>query len=112
MAYEVFVLQHMAAGAIFLWILYLHVPKYAQYNIWFAVAASGFDGAVRLGLLILSNIRTGKNRRRCLQLLGYKAELEADGEITVITIRDVKISWRPGQHIYLQMPKLGPFEYV
>lgn len=29
MAYEIFVLQHMAAAAVFLWLLWVHVPSYA-----------------------------------------------------------------------------------
>jgi Ferric reductase like transmembrane component len=33
LSYEFFILQHLAAAAVFLWLLWVHVPSYAQYNI-------------------------------------------------------------------------------
>ncbi len=37
MAYEVFVVQHILSAVFFLWLIYVHAPAYAQYNVWFAV---------------------------------------------------------------------------
>lgn len=36
-AYEVFVVQHIAAAVVFLCIIYIHVPSYARYNVWIAM---------------------------------------------------------------------------
>jgi hypothetical protein len=57
MAYEVFVLQHIAAAAVFLWLLWVHVPSYASYNIWFAIGAISFDWVLRFCLALWGNIR-------------------------------------------------------
>jgi NAD(P)H-flavin reductase len=112
MAYEVFVLQHIAAAVVFLWLLYVHVPAYARYNVWFAIAAICFDRFVRTALLVLNNIRLRvTNTCNRSQRIGHEVKLEAiNNEITIITIKDVHLSWKAGQHIYLWLPWLGPLE--
>lgn len=112
MAYEVFVMQHIAAGVIFLWVMYVHVPSYAQYNVWFAIAALLSDRVVRTALLIINNVRL-KVTSSCnrTQRIGHEVRLEAiNSEITVVTIKDVHLSWKAGQHVYLWLPRLGPLE--
>lgn len=102
LCYEFFVLQHLASGAIFLWLLYKHVPSYAAYNVWMAVAF------VLSGRLLRSCIFAVRNLSRHL---GYVAEVKVmPGDITMITIPDVDFSWTPGQHILLWCPTLGPLE--
>lgn len=113
MAYELFVIQHILAAVFFLWIVYVHVPAYAEYNIWFAVAALCFDRAFRLGMLIWQNVRFHPNHSRCEggQKLGHQAQLTAvGGSITVLTIKDVHFQWKAGQHLYLWLPRIGLFE--
>lgn len=113
MAYELFVLQHLASAAIFLWLVYRHVPSYAVYNVWFAVGIVAFD---RTALFCWSVYRNIAVRQRGAEpsssrLLGYRAELEAlNRDITMVTLRDVAFKWKVGQHIYLRLPKIGIFE--
>ncbi|KAH8650810.1 hypothetical protein BGZ60DRAFT_497958 [Tricladium varicosporioides] len=106
MAYELFVLQHIASATVFLWLLWKHVPEYAMYNVWFAIAALSFDCIYRGVLLCLRNIHT-KLRR-----IGYEAEFSSRGkDITVITIDSTaSFTCSAGQHVYLWIPRLGPFE--
>ena len=100
--YELWVLQHLASAGVFLWLLYLHVPAYATYNIWMAVAFVAFDQIGRLIWNIFQNLR-GKT-------FGYPASLEAmPGEFTKVII-PVSFRWRAGQHIYLSVPRLGLIE--
>lgn len=113
MAYELFVLQHIASAGVFLWLLYLHVPSYAVYNIWFAIAAISSDWVLRLCLLLYQNLRLqpfgvlGNGMKR----VGHHAEVQAmSSDITVLTIKDARISWKPGQHIYVWLPRLGLLE--
>lgn len=102
LCYEFFVFQHLASGAIFLWLLYKHVPSYAAYNVWLAVAF------VLSGRVLRSRIFLVKNLSKHI---GYHAELRAmSGDITKITIREVNFCWRPGQYILLWCPTLGPLE--
>ncbi|KAH9906426.1 ferric reductase like transmembrane component-domain-containing protein [Xylariomycetidae sp. FL2044] len=113
MAYEVFVIQHILAAIMFLWVVYVHIPENARYNIWFAIAALCFDRVVRFGLLLWHNVRFRPNKSGCKggQRFGHQTQLSAVGDsITVLTIKDVHFKWRAGQHLYLWLPRVGPFE--
>lgn len=112
-AYEFFVLQHIAAAGVFLWLLYVHVPSYATYNIWFAIAAISSDWILRLCLFFYQNFRLrpfgalGNGMRR----IGHRAEVQAmSSDITILTIKDANISWKAGQHIYVWLPRVGLLE--
>jgi ferredoxin-NADP reductase len=112
-AYEFFVLQHIVSAGVFLWLLWVHVPSYAMYNIWFAIAAISFDWVLRLCLLFYQNIRLrpfrplGNGMRR----IGHPAKVQAmSSDITILTIKDAHISWKPGQHIHIWLPRLGLLE--
>lgn len=110
MAYELFVLQHIISAAFFLWLIYVHIPVYARYNLWFAIAALCFDRVFRTLLLVWQNVKFRVNRSRCAggQRIGHLAQVRAVGDsITVVTIKDVHFRWRAGQHLYLWMPKIG-----
>jgi NAD(P)H-flavin reductase len=112
LAYEFFVIQHIIAAAVFLWLLWVHVPAYAQYNIWFAIGTISFDWVLRGILLVFKNIHfritsscNGGKR------IGHEIQLEAKSDdLTILTIKDVHMSWKSGQHIYLWLPRLGPLE--
>lgn len=113
MAYEIFVLQHIACAGVFLWLLYIHVPEYARYNVWFAVAAVSFDWVLRGILLIVRNFRVKVVGAACrgVQRIGHQAELQAlSDDITIISIKDAPFTWKAGQHMYLWLPRLGPLE--
>lgn len=112
--YELFIAQHMLTWIIFLYVVYVHVPAYAQYNVWFAIAALCFDRFYRTVLLIWQNVKFQPNRSQCKggQRIGHQAQIRAVGEdITVVTIKDVHFSWRAGQHLYLWMPKIGKSDH-
>lgn len=113
LSYELFVIQHLVSAVLFLWLLWEHVPAYAVYNVWFAVAAICFDRAVRLGFLVWQNVRFRPNRSPCqgMKRLGHAAQLRTVGNsITIVTLKDVHFSWRAGQHLYLWLPAVGPLE--
>ncbi|KAL2130753.1 hypothetical protein VTI74DRAFT_5991 [Chaetomium olivicolor] len=110
MAYEVFVLQHLLSAVIFLWLIYVHVPSTARYNVWFAVAALCFDRACRIALVLWQNITFSPDKSKCKggQRIGHQAQLKAVGDsITVVTIKDVHFRWSAGQHLYLWVPRVG-----
>ncbi|KAL1897350.1 ferric-chelate reductase Frp1 [Sporothrix stenoceras] len=115
LCYEVFVIQHIVTAVVLLWVIYKHVPAYAEYNVWFAVAALAFDRVVRFGMLLWQNIKVrNPDRSRCKggQRIGHEAQIRAVGDdITIVTIKDVHFKWRAGQHLYLWMPWIGPLEH-
>ncbi|KAK4097604.1 hypothetical protein N658DRAFT_433597 [Parathielavia hyrcaniae] len=113
MSYELFVLQHLLSAIIFLWLIYVHVPSKAVYNVWFAIALLCFDRACRIAMLLWQNIKLLPNKARCKggQRIGHQAQLKAVGDsITVVTIKDVHFKWRAGQHLYLWVPRIGVAE--
>lgn len=114
LCYEFFVAQHMMTWILFLWVLYVHVPAYAQYNVWFAVAALSFDRFCRMVLFVWQNIKIRPNVSTCKggQRIGHQAQVRAVGEdITVVTIKDVHFRWQAGQHLYLWIPSIGLFDH-
>ncbi|KAJ4290043.1 ferric-chelate reductase Frp1 [Collariella sp. IMI 366227] len=110
MAYEVFVLQHLLSAVIFLWLVYVHVPSSARYNVWLAVAALCFDRVCRVALLLWQNMKLFPDKSKCKggQKIGHNAQLKAVGDsITVVTIKGVHFKWRAGQYLYLWAPRVG-----
>ena len=107
--YELFVIQHIAAAAVLLWLLYIHVPGYAQYNIWMSAGFLAFDWGMRVIWGFLRNTHYLKAIKTAR--FGYSAHLEPlQGDMVRLTIDDVDFNWRPGQHAYIVLPKLRPFE--
>ncbi|GAP91095.1 putative ferric reductase like transmembrane component protein [Rosellinia necatrix] len=113
MAYEFFVIQHVLAAVIFLYVVYVHIPVSARYNVWFAIAAISFDRVCRLVLLVWQNVKFKPKQRCCKggQRLGHQVQLTAVGNsMTVLTISDVHFDWTAGQYLYLWIPRIGAFE--
>ncbi|TKA30022.1 hypothetical protein B0A50_02741 [Salinomyces thailandicus] len=108
-AYELFVAQHICAAAVLLWLLHSHVPSYAKYNVYLSIAFLAFDWGVRLVWGLLRNFHLlGRMQPR---MPGYSATLEPlPGDMVRMTIEDADFSWTSGQHVYLSMPRLRPFE--
>ena len=103
LCYEFFVVQHLASGAIFLWVLHTHVPSYAAYNIWMAAAFFLSGRVLRACIFLFQNLSSSG--------MGYYAGLKAmPDNITRVTIRDIKFTWKPGQHVLLWCPSLGLLE--
>jgi NAD(P)H-flavin reductase len=113
LSYEFFVIQHIISGAFFLWLLWVHVPAYAMYHVWFAVAVLSFDRLFRFILLGWQNIKLFPNKSKCQggQRIGHKTQMQAVGDsTTVLTIKDVHFRWKPGQHLSLWIPRVGAVE--
>ncbi|EAA30048.3 hypothetical protein GE21DRAFT_4980 [Neurospora crassa] len=113
LGYEFFVLQHLASAVLFIWLVYVHIPAYARWNVWFSIGALCFDRACRTVLLVWQNVKFRPNRSKCKggQRVGHFAQIRAVGDsITVINIKDVHFKWKAGQHLYLWAPAIGPME--
>ncbi|KAH8165918.1 hypothetical protein CIB48_g2319 [Xylaria polymorpha] len=113
MAYEFFVIQHIIAAVLFLYVVYVHIPSSARYNIWFAVAAISFDRVCRFVLLVWQNLKLQPKSTCCTgaQRLGHQTQITAIGSsMTVLTITDVHFEWSAGQHLYLWIPRIGLLE--
>jgi NAD(P)H-flavin reductase len=113
--YELFVVQHIVTSILFLWVIYEHIPSYAMYNLWFAIAALCFDRFYRTVMLVWQNVKfRAPKASRCKggQRIGHHAQLRAVGsDITVVTLKDVHFKWRAGQHLYLWIPQIAMTEH-
>ncbi|KAK5077437.1 ferric-chelate reductase Frp1 [Exophiala xenobiotica] len=108
LCYELWLLQHLAGAGTLLWLLYVHVPSYARYNIWMAVAFVAFDRGVRGIWSIMNNLHLrapGKGG------IGFKGDIAvyAAGYMR-LTVKNVDFDWRAGQHVFLSIPGRGMFE--
>ncbi|KAK3116134.1 ferric-chelate reductase Frp1 [Teratosphaeriaceae sp. CCFEE 6253] len=109
MAYQVFVAQHIVAAAVLLWLLFCHVPAYARWNVWLSVAFIAFDWGMRIAWNTLRN--THLMSKSGFRAPGYSARLESlAGDVVRVTIPDIDFTWRAGQHAFLTIPRLRPFE--
>ncbi|KIW34663.1 uncharacterized protein PV07_01430 [Cladophialophora immunda] len=114
LSYELWFLQHLAAAMVLLWLVHSHVPSYAQYNVWFAIGVVVFDRLVRTVMSLVINLHLLPSKRDSVpsgRRIGYEAEVKAlSGEFLQVTVRNVAMSWRPGQHVYLSIPRAGIVE--
>ena len=113
LCYEFFVLQHIVSAGIFLWLLHVHVPTYASYNVWMAVAFALSGRVYRFCNLLYQNlaIQWKTSALDAGKKIGHMADLQAQaGEITIMTVHDIGFSWKAGQHVLLWCPTLGPLE--
>lgn len=113
LAYEVWVVQHVLSSIIMLWLLHQHIPSNARYLLWMSVSFLVFDRAARWLLLLWQNTRLRPNGTACqgMKRVGHRLTARAVcPSATVVTIKDVHFEWKAGQHIYLWIPRLGPFE--
>ncbi|KKP05810.1 hypothetical protein THAR02_02094 [Trichoderma harzianum] len=112
-AYELWVLQHVASSIVMLVLVYLHIPTNARFLFWLAVSFLVFDRAARWALLLWQNLRVKAGGSACQgrRRVGHQILARAIGDsTTVVTIKDVHFDWAAGQHIYLWIPRLGPLE--
>jgi NAD(P)H-flavin reductase len=107
-SYEIFVAQHIVAAAALLWLVFIHIPVYAQYNVWMCVSFLAFDWGCRTIHALLRNTHL---LGMSLKAPGYSASTEVlPGNMVRLTLHDVDFVWKAGQHVYLSVPTLRPFE--
>lgn len=110
LAYEFFVLQHIASFTVLLWLVYIHVPAYAQYNVWMAVSFVALDHIWRYIAIVVQNIHLGftSNARRQKYALGFSAQAQAlPDDYVIMTIDNLTVSVGVGQHVYVSLPRCG-----
>lgn len=113
LSHELFVLQHIAAAGVLLWLVHTHVPSYAAYHVWLAVGFVAFDWIGRTVLGLARNLHVlpmmfGKRLRG--HLIGYPAHIDVlSDNYLCVTMEEVDFSWRPGQHVYITAPGCGMF---
>jgi predicted ferric reductase len=114
LSYELWFLQHLAAALVLLWLVHKHVPSYAAYNVWFAVGVIVFDRLVRTVMALVINLHLIPSKAKSTsspRRVGYQAEVTSlSNQFLLVKIRNVGFSWRPGQHVYLSIPRAGVVE--
>ncbi|RMZ07837.1 hypothetical protein D0864_01912 [Hortaea werneckii] len=108
-AYELFVIQHICAAAVLIWLLYIHVPAYAKGYLYLSIAFVALDWSARFASGLVRNLHLLVRSRS--RMMGYQALLKPlAGDVVRVTIKNVDFVWKPGQHVYLSIPRLRPLE--
>ncbi|WPG97757.1 ferric/cupric reductase transmembrane component 7 [Acrodontium crateriforme] len=109
MNYELFVAQHICAAAVLLWLIFIHVPAYARYNVYMAIGFVAFDWTARIVWNVSRNTHIfGSSGAK---FPGYSAQAEIlPGNMVRLTVEDIDFQWKAGQHVRLSIPCLRPFE--
>lgn len=106
MKYELFVVQHIISVVLLLVFLVLHVPDHHLFSIWCAVGVFAYDVVTRSANPIWRNLRLRVSANPSVRY-AYDASIQAvDDELTTMTIRNVGLSWKPGQHVLIWLPTL------
>ncbi|KAJ4159475.1 uncharacterized protein LMH87_008375 [Akanthomyces muscarius] len=112
-AYEIWLLQHIASAVVMLWLIYMHIPAVARHFLWMAISFLVVDRLARWANLLWQNVQWKRGGSACegRRRIGHRLVARAvDESTTVLTIKDVHFKWSAGQHIYLWVPRLGPLE--
>ncbi|KAF2033866.1 hypothetical protein EK21DRAFT_57580 [Setomelanomma holmii] len=129
-SYRVFYINHYIATVGFLLIAAQHVPAYARPGIYVACSILALDKVLTAYVFIRHNISIAPPLRRFARLtrgpgrarlvMGYPVHFSAPPAsasgssqlhgTTILRITNIPWSWKPGQHIRLYIPALGPLE--
>ncbi|RMZ91854.1 hypothetical protein DV736_g900, partial [Chaetothyriales sp. CBS 134916] len=114
LGYEVWVIQHLASAGVLLWLLYVHVPSDARYNIWMSIGFVAFDRGARTLWMIAHNVKWPNPRSQeapNTPWLGFDAEVSEPCQGYLhMRIHNVNFSWNAGQHILISLPACGFWE--
>ncbi|KAA8900510.1 ferric reductase NAD binding domain-containing protein [Sphaerosporella brunnea] len=115
--YEFFVIQHMVSAIGFLVIVWYHIPRQVDIYVWFPVGLWATDRLVRWVFMVYHNIslfhRKQKSKGFASQssVFACKAVFhQLADKTTRITIQDPPMNWKPGQHAFLSVHSLAPFQ--
>ncbi|KAF5022093.1 hypothetical protein F66182_5868 [Fusarium sp. NRRL 66182] len=102
--YELFVVQHIVSVVLLLVFLVLHVPDHHLFSIWCAVGVFAYDVVTRSANPIWRNLWMRVSANPGVRY-AHEASVEAvDDELTLMTIRNVRFKWAPGQHVLIWSP--------
>ena len=113
--YELWILQHLVGAAVLLWVVHTHIPDYARYNVYMAIAFVALDRIVRVFAVLWRNTHTKASSKSptstTRSALGFQASARKSSDDHIhVTIERVDFKWKAGQHIYISIPSLAPVE--
>lgn len=109
LAYEFFILQHVASAAAFLYLLMRHLKHLPLHNkqfVLWCIAIFALDATTRVCCMLYQSFKWAPRASFSGPRVGYETDIQAPCEdITMLTIKGVRFSWQPGQHILVWMPR-------
>ncbi|KAI9054346.1 hypothetical protein LZ554_001510 [Drepanopeziza brunnea f. sp. 'monogermtubi'] len=105
-AYELFIMLHIPAAAIYVGMLFWHCRNYllSRNYLYATVAIWAFSYFVRL--FSLNWMKPWRNA----WLIGDEAAVTLMAENAIKVTIPTQMTWRPGQYVYLRMPGISVFE--
>ncbi|EFE31399.1 metalloreductase transmembrane component, putative [Trichophyton benhamiae CBS 112371] len=116
-SYELFFVSHVVTYAGFIAAAWLHAEPEVKMWVWVSIALVVFDRVARWAMMVWSNLaifsrsssRSNSSSSSSLWA-NYATFTPLAGNVTRVTIRNPVISWKPGQHVFLSVPALAPFQ--
>ncbi|KAF1974014.1 hypothetical protein BU23DRAFT_598607 [Bimuria novae-zelandiae CBS 107.79] len=133
--YRTFYINHWISTLTFLGLVGRHVPSYARLPVYVSLAVVAVDKSLVMSAYLWNNVTLTPVRRKfggrgrdtkdgkevhvlgmghpvkMVLTPGVRGGIEGRKEsTTVIRIADVPFRWKPGQHVRIWLPKLGPLE--
>ncbi|KAM5475089.1 ferric-chelate reductase Frp1 [Microsporum audouinii] len=108
-SYELFFLSHVVTFAGFIAAAWLHAEDEVKMWVWVSIALVVFDRVARCAMMAWTNIAVWTRSTSTLWA-NYATFTPLAGDVTRVTIRSPAISWQPGQHVFLSIPTLLPFQ--
>lgn len=79
--------------------------------VWVSIALVVFDRVARSAMMVWSNLAIFSRSSSSSSLWSnYATFIPLAGDVTRVTVRNPVISWKPGQHVFLSIPALAPFQ--
>lgn len=113
--YELFIIQHLVSFAVFVGLVYIHIPADMKAYVWIPVALFFFDRTLRACRAAYANISLfHPMQRRQGQVKSFwacKAEFTPlPHNTTRVRILNPPIKWMPGQHVFLSCHSVVPLQ--
>jgi hypothetical protein len=128
-SYRIFYVNHCVSTLIFLVIALQHVPSYARVPLYLSGGIVALDKILVAYFFMRNNLSVGPPTRRFSRtrsgrkiVLGVPVRMttpsaavsslpsQTKDATTMLRISSIPFSWKPGQHIRLIVPAIGPFE--
>ncbi|KAF3490733.1 uncharacterized protein GIQ15_00250 [Arthroderma uncinatum] len=113
-SYELFFLSHVLTFSGFIAAAWLHAANEVKMWVWVSIALVVFDRVARWAVMIWTNLaifrRSSTTTSSSSLWANYATFTPLAGDVTKVTIRNPVASWRPGQHVFLSVPTLLPFQ--
>ncbi|KAK2746503.1 hypothetical protein FQN57_003129 [Myotisia sp. PD_48] len=115
-SYELFFISHILTFSGFLAAVWYHANKEVKNWVWVSIGLLVFDRLARWVCMAWTNLsflhpsRNHHQENKSLPWANHATFTPLAGNVTKVTIPNPVFSWKPGQHVFLAIPSILPFQ--